>query len=326
MEAAITARLERVVQEVIEVRRRAQTLSEELESVRAERGVLLATLEEERTALAAARVALEVERTKSQEHKPLTPPESVPVPVLEEEPLTPIEPEVVPELVSVVTEAPAPRLPSPRKLLGKLKFGRNKGKAEEPGTPELTIVTTLEEELHAKPEETLEAVEAEAAVEVITFAPVTPLEVDLPAPEPAAVLDLKPKSTAKSRVAKPKRGTPPTRFAPREFLASLPGLDDDQLDLAAFGIAQLDDDGGIVALNQQGATLLSIDKNEALDQVLFGAILPDPDAAARFVAGAVVGKLDVVLLVERDLTVHLFRHAKSRTNWALLRKQEGVEA
>lgn len=337
MEAAITARLERVVQEVIEVRQRAQTLSDELELVRAERGTLLATLEKERAALAAARTALEAERSRPQVQKQVVPVESTFL--YEEEPSLVPEPEAVPEPIEVpalqpitAAETLAPRLPSPRKLLGKLKFvGRNKGKAEEPVVQPASL-TPKEEFLLPEPLESITPEVVTPVEQAIEFAPVALLEEEpLPLletePEPTApVLAEKPKRAAKPRAAKPKKTAPLPRFAPREFLASLPGLDDDQLDLATFGIAQLDDDGAIVALNHQGTALLNTDKNTALDKILFHLVLPDTDVATQFDEGISAGKLDTVLPVEGGFTVHLFRHSKSRTNWALLRKQEGGEA
>jgi hypothetical protein len=308
VESAIPARMERVVLEVIEVRRKAQALSEELEQVRAERGALLATLEEERAALAAARTALETERARLHERKPLPVPESV-VTLPDDTP----QPEPIPAAASlpapavVVAEPPTPRLPSPRNLLGKLKFGARKSAAEEPKVVEITEAT-----------EVVEIAEVAEPVE----APEPELE-----PEPVKAPKSAPRASQRSRATAAGKAESLPRFASREFLSSLPRLDDDQLDLTAFGIAQLGDDAGIIMLNQQGAELLQVDRNQALDQVLFDTLVPDTGADLCFTEGVTSGKLDVVLATEGGLALHLFRHGKSRTNWVLLRRREqGGEA
>ncbi len=310
MEAAIATRLERVVQEVIEVRRRAQTLSDELELVRAERGMLQASLEQERVALATARVALESERTRL-----LTTPTPADVaPVAVAEPV--IEAVEPPMSTPQAQEVRTPRIPSPKGLLSKLKFGGNREKTTQvlPEIVELTgeiveITPEIVEVTEQKTEITEEIVEVTEEKAKITE-------------DETKITEKIVEVTGEKAKKSTQKAAPPARFTSREFLMTLPRLTDEQLDLAAFGIIQLDDDARIVALNLPAAELLDTSMAAAIDVALFETLLPDPDARTAFVSGMKKKKLDLMRVSRETLTLHLFRHTKSGTGWALLRDQK----
>ncbi len=317
MEAAIATRLERVVQEVIEVRRRAQTLSEELELACAERGMLQASLEQERVALAAARVALESERTRLL----ATPAPADVAPVAVAEPV--IEAVEPPVPAPQAPEVRASRLPSPKGLLSKLKFGENRKKTAQvlPEIPETTgeIVEITPEIVEITEEETkVTREEAEITEEIVE---VTEEKAKITEDE-TKVTGKEIKVTGGEAKKTTQKAAPPARFTSREFLMTLPRLTDEQLDLAAFGIIQLDDDARIVALNLPAAELLQTSMAAAIDVALFETLLPDPDARTAFVSGMKKKKLDLVRVSRETLTLHLFRHTKSGTGWALLRDQK----
>lgn len=286
MEAAIVTRLERLVQEVVEVRQRAQSLAEELASTRTENRVLQVALEEERAALAATRVALESERAQ----RAALVRESVPTPVEPASAVESLPTEVAPAETTppseVTTNEPqavrSPKIPTPKGILSKLKFGGRKP----------TVV--------AEPAPVVEP---------------TPIPEPIEEPAPLATEPEPAISTPKPKKARVKA---PVRFAPREFLSGLPRLTDEQLDLAAFGIVQLADDGRCLAINSHAVALLQTTREAAFDAPFFESLLPDSKAAAHFFEGVEKQKLDLVLQAQEQ-TLQLYRHARTCTTWALLR-------
>lgn len=139
-------------------------------------------------------------------------------------------------------------------------------------------------------------------------------------------------------VPEPEPITPPSeptivakRFAPQEFLSRLPDLDDTQLDLLNFGVAQLDDEGIVVAINLRESVCTGVSRPDAMDIDYFGEALSTADGASlrkKLRQGAAKGKLDVPVLTNLNegeetvrAIVHLYRHSASKTNWALIRRE-----
>ena len=155
---------------------------------------------------------------------------------------------------------------------------------------------------------------------------------DVPAPfdEPIAETTIEPTPEPEEAPA-PVPQIVARRFAPQEFLNRLPDLDDAQLDLLNFGVAQLGDDGAVIALNHRESACTGVSRADALNRRYFGEILAAADGKKlqqKLVQGAGKGKLDLPLLTSLDegaetvrAIVHLFRHEASGTNWALVRRE-----
>jgi photoactive yellow protein len=129
-------------------------------------------------------------------------------------------------------------------------------------------------------------------------------------------------------------GEPP--FLEASLLARLPILSPDELDELEFGCTKLDNDGRALFYNRwQSAFDQLFSPDEALGKHFFAELAPSTNNSlvfGRFQHGVAEGSLNEVfsyafLTPEKPTLakVHLYRDARSKTNWILVQRVEVPE-
>jgi photoactive yellow protein len=129
-------------------------------------------------------------------------------------------------------------------------------------------------------------------------------------------------------------GEPP--FLEASLLARLPILSPDELDELEFGCTKLDNDGRALFYNRwQSAFDQLFSPDEALGKHFFAELAPSTNNTmvfGRFQYGVAEGSLNEVfsyafLTPEKPTLakIHLYRDARSKTNWVLVQRVEVPE-
>jgi photoactive yellow protein len=120
-------------------------------------------------------------------------------------------------------------------------------------------------------------------------------------------------------------------FVPSSFLSQLPNVSRSSADAAPFGIVQVDDGGNIQLYNKWESDMAGVPVPSAEGRNFFTQVAPCTNnrlVFGKFKDGVASGSLDTEFnytftykMKPTNVTIRLFRHAPSRTNWVLVGKR-----
>ncbi|MDX2192224.1 MAG: hypothetical protein NW201_02650 [Gemmatimonadales bacterium] len=120
-------------------------------------------------------------------------------------------------------------------------------------------------------------------------------------------------------------------FVPPTFLSQVPSLSRDAADAQPFGVVKVDDSGAIQLYNRWEAELAGIPASQAEGRNFFTQVAPCTNnrlVFGKFKDGVAKGELDAEFgytftykMKPTNVTLRLYRHAPSGTNWVFVGKK-----